>query len=345
VLERKVWIDTGQPLYPNLYVFLIAPSAKGKTRVIDYVTDIYRKVDGGYLAPTSITRASLIDVLAESKRKLPFKGLGGEYVEYNTLYIAIDEFSNLMPEYNADIMAALTKFYDNNWFKEAKRAGHIRHDIDKPNLSILTGSTPTNLMRVLKHDVWTQGLTGRVIMLHSNKETRYNPLSLRVVDKEPGLEHDIQVINSYYGKMNWTDEYNETQEEWLHCGDGPTHPLLKDYSARRYSHLYKLSMISSVDRGEDYTLRIEDFEKAKGWLLEAEKDMQGIFEAGYTTPDRQAIDEIVAFLRKEGPQPWRLVVRKASYCVQSYALDKLLNLMIETGEIKDVGGGRWGPST
>src|SRR5215469_16212283 len=100
VLERKVWIDTGQPLFPNVYAFLIGTSAKGKTRAIENF----------YFAPTSVTRASLIDVLAESKRQLPWKGEGGEMVEYNTLYVSVDELSAFMPEYNTDIVSALTKF-------------------------------------------------------------------------------------------------------------------------------------------------------------------------------------------------------------------------------------------
>src|SRR5215471_8413227 len=233
-LERKVWMDTGQILYPNLYVFLVGVSGKGKTRVIDYATDILREIEDFRFAPTSITRASLVDVLAESKRKLPFRGPGAEYVEYNTLYVSVDELSAFMPEYNADIVAALTKFYDGNWYKEAKRVGHVRHDIDKPNMSILCGSTPTNLMRVFKQDVWTQGLTGRVVMIFSNKEVKYNPLSYRVVDRPPELVHDIQIINTYYGQVSWTDEYNEAQEEWINNGGGPDHPLLSDYNARRY---------------------------------------------------------------------------------------------------------------
>src|SRR5215472_1408616 len=192
VLERKVWIDTGQPLFPNVYAFLVGTSAKGKTRVIDYANDIIRRaIENFYFAPTSVTRASLIDVLAESKRQLPWKGEGGEMVEYNTLYVSVDELSAFMPEYNTDIVSALTKFYDGNWYKEAKRVGHVRHDIDKPNMSILCGSTQTNLMRVFKQEVWTQGLTGRIVMVYSEEEKRYNPLTHRVVEMPPELEHDI----------------------------------------------------------------------------------------------------------------------------------------------------------
>ena len=340
VLERKMWIDTGQVLYPNIYVVLVGPSGKGKTRVIDYANGILREIDDFRFAPTSATRASLIDVLAESKRKLPFKGPRNEMVEYNTLFVSVDELSAFMPEYNADIISALTKFYDGNWYKEAKRVGHVRHDIDKPNVSILTASTPTNLMRVLKQDIWSQGFTGRTFMVHSAEIIKHNPLGFKAESRHPGLEHDIQVIFSYFGRVGWTDEYNRAQEEWLE-GKGPEHPLLNDYNARRYSHLYKLSMISSADRGDDYTLRIEDFERAKGWLTEVERDMTKVFESGYTTGDRQVMDEVIAFLKREGPQTWKKIEYKASFLCESYKLDKLLGIMVRTGQIRDSGGNKW----
>jgi len=342
VIERKMWIDTGTPMFPNLYTILIGPSGKGKTRVIDCANDILREIENFHFAPTSVTRASLIDIMAESKRQLPFKGKDREMVEYNTLYVSIDEFSSFMPEYNSDIVSALTKFYDGNWYKEAKRVGHVRHDIDKPNMSILTGSTPTNLMRVLKQSIWSQGFTGRTFMVFSDEDKDFNPLARRGIEKLTSLEHDIQVIFSLYGEVSWTDEYNELQDEWFMNGsEPPDHPLLNDYNARRKSHLYKLSMISSADRGDDYTLRKEDFVRAKGWLTEVEMEMTKVFESGYTTQDRQIMDELIAFLKREGPQTWRALERKASYMCESYKLDKVLELMVSSGQIRDSGGNQW----
>ena len=342
-MERKVWMNTGQILYPNTYVFLVGTSGKGKTRVIDYATDILREIEDFRFAPTSITRASLVDVLAESKRKLPFRGPNAEYVEYNTLYIAIDELSAFMPEYNADIVSALTKFYDNNWYKEAKRVGHVRHDIDKPNMNILTGSTPTNLMRIFKQEVWTQGITGRTFVVFSDEDSYHNPLASRKFEKPTALMHDIQVIFSLYGQVSWTVEFNEIQDEWFKNGSGPPdHPLLGDYNKRRQTHLCKLAMISSVDRGDDLVLRKEDFIRAQGWLVEVEKCMTKIFQAGYITGDRQAMDELITYLRREGPQSWYIVRRQASYLTESYKLDKILDIMISTKEIKNYGGDKWG---
>src|SRR5580704_9488473 len=54
VLERKVWIDTGSNLYPNLYIFIIGPSGIGKTRGIDCALDMLRELPDFHISPTSM---------------------------------------------------------------------------------------------------------------------------------------------------------------------------------------------------------------------------------------------------------------------------------------------------
>jgi hypothetical protein len=100
-------------------------------------------------------------------------------------------------------------------------------------------------------------------------------------------------------------------------------------------------MISSADRGDDYTLREEDFIRAQGWIEEVEMEMTKVFESGYTTVDRQVMDEVVAFLKREGPQTWKALERKTSYLCESYKLDKVLDIMVRTGQIRDSGGNQW----
>jgi len=70
--------------------------------------------------------------------------------------------------------------------------------------------------------------------------------------------------------------------------------------------------------------------------------MTKIFQAGYITGDRQAMDELITYLRREGPQSWYIVRRQASYLTESYKLDKILDIMISTKEIKNYGGDKWG---
>src|SRR5882757_1192693 len=67
-LEQKVWITTSSPMYPNLYVGMIAQPGVGKTRIISEAGKLLQQLPEPYLAPTSINSSSLVDHLVECKR-------------------------------------------------------------------------------------------------------------------------------------------------------------------------------------------------------------------------------------------------------------------------------------
>jgi hypothetical protein len=69
--------------------------------------------------------------------------------------------------------------------------------------------------------------------------------------------------------------------------------------------------------------------------------MTKVFTTGYTTVDRQAMDELIAFLKRDGPQTWRALERHASHFIESYKMDKILEIMVRTGQIRDSGGNQW----
>jgi hypothetical protein len=327
-------MDTGRKLYPNLYVFLVGKAAIGKTAGIDIATDILREVPDFHLSPTSVSRASLVDCLAECKRAIVL--LPNPMVEYNTMFVAIDELSVLMHKWDTDLVSILTKFYDCNAFSEAKRRDTLRHKIDRPQLSILCGTTPSNLMDLVPAQAWGQGFMSRVILVYSDTKAFRNILDTSTVGSTAALIHDLKLIGSSYGEVRWTPEYNRLVHEWREGGKqpAPTHPRLADYCGRREAHLFKLSMIACVDRGEPLTLTAEHFKTALDWLLEAEINMGAIFSAGTTTVDGQAMDEILDFVRRQGkPVPHHKLVAEAARRVPTHAVLKVLEVLWLSGRL------------
>src|SRR5258708_35738759 len=106
------------------------------------------------------------------------------------------------------------------------------------------------------------------------------------------------MIGTLNGEFKVTQESRDAINNWRALGE-PTvvnHPKLLHYKTRRRVHLYKLSMVSAADRGDVLLLTKEDFNRAMGWLLEAECAMPDIFSAGSTGTDARAIDEISHFI-------------------------------------------------
>lgn len=341
-LERKVWIDTGTRLFPNLYVMIVGPSGIGKTRVIDVMLDIVRTIPEFYISPTSMTTASLVDCLHESKRNLPFTGQENEYVEYNTMYIAVDELSAFMHKFEHELVAALTKFYDCNWYKQVRRTAHLSILIERPQLNLLCGSTPSNLIELMPEFAWTQGFTGRTIMVYDTRKEHKDILALGKYKEPHDLAHDIKAISLCFGKITWDRDYAYEMGAWRLSGKEPEpkHPNLVDYCARRETHLMKLSMVSAVDRGS-MVLQKVDFVRAIGWMHEAERMMPLMFEAGIVTDDGKVLDNIISFMRRKGGVTHSALIRELSKMIPARSIETVMDILKRAGRMHATKDGKW----
>lgn len=328
-LEQKVWVNTGSIMYPNLYTFLVGHAGIGKSRAIVAASKIIREaLPEVYFGATSMTRAALSDYMADAKRFIP--NIPYTPIEYNSLVVVADEFSAFMHEYDSALVASLVEFYDVNPYSEGRRVANIRITIPRPQLNILTGSTPSNLIHTLKDYVWEQGLMSRVIMIYANDRPLIDVFNTPPMPKPADLIHDIKVINTLVGEFTYTDEYAKAMHNWklLKLIPVPEHPKLIHYNTRRWAHLLKLTMVASVDRSNDLVLEVQDFNRAMGWLVEAESYMGLIFQVGSVAPDSRIMDEVVHFIKtQKGAVHEHLVVNFLRARTSSMSITPILKAM------------------
>jgi hypothetical protein len=103
-------------------------------------------------------------------------------------------------------------------------------------------------------------------------------------------------------------------------------------------HLYKLSMVSAIDRSDVLLLTVDDFNRALTWLVDAEATMPDIFKAGAGNADARAMDEIYHYALTIGSQamykqgiPERKLINFARELVPMYTLDRLMKHMENAG--------------
>jgi len=339
VLEQKVWLHTSAEMYPNLYIFLVGRAGIGKTRGIMAASRILHQVPDMFFAPTSMTMASLVDSMTESKRFLP--RLPEAPFEYNTLYIMADELSAFMHEYETELIGGLTTFYDCVPYAQRRRGKDIHIKILHPQLNILCGTTPSNLIKFVPEIAWEQGFMSRTIMVYSNDNPMVDDFQAARKMSEH-LVHDIKIINSIAGQFTTDPEYRSAIGNWRAGNEAPvpTHPKLLHYNTRRRTHLYKLSMVSSADRGDNLKLSLDDFNRALGWLREAEVLMPEIFRIGSPGADAKVMDEIHHFLivactNVEAISEHRLT-RFASERIPMTAVKSAIEVMQASGRIRSV---------
>ena len=347
-LERKVWVDTGQKLYPNLYTLLVGRAGLGKSRAINAGISVARQVEGYALGPDTMSKAGLVDVLIETVHRHVGPIPEREVTIWNSVLAAPDEFGNLLPGWDPVMVSALTKFYDCSTYSEAFRVGDVRKAITDPQLNLLTGTTPPFLCSMVESVAWGQGLMSRVIMVYDDKQdmhdmlTKLNGANLVEFDK---LVHDLRLIHhdSLYGAIDWDDNYRVMMHEWRLGGmkPKPTNPRLADYCARREANILKLSMIICVDEGGPLALRGDHFKKALTWLLEAEANMSAIFTGSSVTAESRNMDDLIDWLARRGPTSHGRLLSHASGMFHPNTIDNVLNILHLAGRMVKNGEGKW----
>ena len=296
-LEQKVWLRTSRPLYPNLFVIIIAHPGVGKSRIIGEGRLIYRTLPEPLLAPISMTFASLVDSLVGSKRTVIRQPEGA--TTYNSMFICADEMGAFIHKYEPEMIDGLSSFYDAAPYQQSRRGNDLKIKIESAQINMLAGSTPQNLLGFMPEKAWGQGFTSRIIMVFSDERIIPDDFADNAPAHTADLTHDLKLINSLYGEFTVTQEFKSAVKQWQALGEPPTpdHPKLIHYITRRRTHIYRLAMVSSINKSSGLILTEDDFLTALSWLVEAETHMPDIFKSGALNADSAAMDEIQHFVR------------------------------------------------
>lgn len=321
-----------------MYIFLVGLPGVGKTRSIQKGANFITELQELHVAPTSVTMASLVDCLMESKRIVP--NLPDAPLEYNSIYCMPDELGAFMSKYDEDLIGGLTTFWDCVPYSQSRRGREIKIKIKAPQLNLILGCTPSNLLKVIPEFAWDQGFMSRVVMVYSSDKPLIDIFSNPTREMPKDMLRDLKSIASLIGGFGWDENFSKAVNEWRQQGKPPVpkHPKLIHYNVRRETNLLKLAMVANVDRGDTMLLTIEDLNTAMGWLLEAERFMPDVFRAAGGGADSKAMDEIYYFISQfNGVIPEAKIVSYAKERVPLHAVRKVIEIMEGAEMIKIVG--------
>lgn len=368
--ERRIWIDVGDyENYPNLYVFLVAPPGYGKG-VIEVVKDLWKSTkdpdhsagngelrDAFFVAPENVTRASLVDELAEAKQVRiltkgnPLRNQGETSFIYHSLLVAAEEFELLLPMYDPGFISLLNSGWNNkDSHKETRRHGPAKDvDIKNPQLTIIGGVQPAYFVSHFPENAWETGLARRTIMVYSDEVIRKEDLWRKSDNRAKTRSHilaRLAHISTMYGRMRISGEAMKLVNDWYVAGGPPTptHSKLASYNMSRAQHLIKLAMIAAISRTGEMIIQSEDAARALDWLLEAERRMPNIFRAMTGKSDTQILEELHYFVTAKYRESRKAVEDKDVYEFLSMraTTDKIPGLILtaeKTQRMMKVGNG------
>jgi hypothetical protein len=341
VCERKVWLTTAKgKLYPNQYILLVGGAGIGKSLCTSIVYDLLNEIRTPetpfHIAPTSVTKASLIDALQDAERRIIRPMEIPSVISFNSLSIVPNEFGVFLPSWEGDFMSALTDLWDCKNYSETRRTSKININIPHSQLNLFSATTPVYLNNLLPEGAWEQGFMSRMMIVFSGEVIYTNLFDLLETDSAAwaDLVHDLKEIYKVYGEVQVTDEAKEAINEWSKAGGPPIpdHPKLSSYCARRAAHVLKLCIIAALASDSEKIVTIDHFAEAIDWLTQLEFYMPDVFKSMKTGGDGRAIEECwhfayQVFLKTKAPVPEHRIVQFLQERVPVHNITRLLDVM------------------
>lgn len=277
---------------------LVSPPGVGKTNAIKRVSELWQRTQSVKVAPDDVTKASLLDALAASRQTYLVSPT--EIMTYHSLSVAADELGVLLPAHDLSFMSVMNKLFDNVSLYTETRRGRPDDDLvmENPQATLLAGTQPDFLAGLLPPEAWGMGFMSRMIMVYEGTAVKTQLFGARKQANTKLLLEDLKSIARLYGEMGFTPDAKDEIVRWYTAGLNPVpqHLKLKHYAQRRILNFLKLCMISNVSRNSSMMIELEDVERARSWLLEAETTMPEIFKDMSGKSDRDVIQDLHGYV-------------------------------------------------
>lgn len=313
ILDRQVFLNRGTfTVYPNLYTFLIAGTAKchkstainiGK-RLIDDMKKDPRSKEVPRTFAQKITNERLIQFLgegaelAESSTKIRFKASG---------LITASELSTFMGAnaMNSGLLASLVDLYDceEEWDYETKGAG--KDKLYNVYINMLGASTEKWLRAAIPVEAVGGGIMSRTIFVYADKPKRLIPFPEDEIpdnfeDIKDRLINDLIHIQSLKGEFQFTPDAKDYYEEWYieNAEESMKNTAHADFFSRWDNFLVKLGMLVSVSRKDELVIDRTDLKMADSMLQGVKENMKPVIDTMIVSNGQLPTARVLDMLRR-----------------------------------------------
>lgn len=285
----------------NMFILLLGGPSTGKSRAIEAVKSVLSPATKFKYIPPSVTRAGMEDYMQANMqlRTAP----DARRIASNECIGISEEMQGILPDQDLGHLTLYNELFElrNSFTAQTRTHGELR--LESPYCSILTGAQPAFLATTLPEQAWGMGFMSRSIIIWDTPPQRRSYFEDSLIDYklQEDLISDLRLIFEQHGWMKWTAPAMALYDEWWvkHGGEPiPKHKrLAMGYNGRRELQILKLSMIFSLAMGDDLIVTETHVAAAIRQLLEAESQMQHIFNEMSSTGSMVAIEDIMDVVR------------------------------------------------
>lgn len=283
VISRKAWVKHLDEIYPNMYVSLVGPPATKKNAAINTAVRLVREACPDIrFAPddTGGARQGLLKAMAgsvndiedvfesvkasdkitmtdflddEEMKQTAFEALKAQQFDTrdrHSMFAVATELGSLLGQGSFDLMTFLIKVFDGEDYDYG--LGKSQTTLKEGLLSLLGGTTPVSLAKIVPPEAQGQGFMSRIIFVYG--DTKYKDVTWPSRETEMAEEikdHMRRIYNQFEGEIaigkiarNFIDDIYKNHKPNFND------PRFLNYLERRvFPHLIKLSIIICALRG------------------------------------------------------------------------------------------------
>lgn len=334
-------------LRPNVFVMLMAKSGLGKGFPVNVAKKLVTlakctRVISGRNSVQSLVRDMATSETAEDSPTPLFKD--------SRCFFVSSEFSTSLVRDEASL-TVLTDLYDCHWNEEwnTKLISRATDKIVNPNLTILSGSSPSHFFDSIPEVNITGGFVGRLLIIYEEKRSKINPLMSDVIGetiddfKFPYAELSLYLKCIYEStkegdnRFRWTRSAANIWEAWYKPFRKLEVSDKTGYAERMPDHALKVAMCLSLAETVDLIIRDSHIEEAIEATLGLEYSTKRVSEGkgkDPLAPQSKIILDIMLSAPKYTITRQKLLI-KGYGDFDSAALDRVVDgIFIENGWVE-----------
>lgn len=334
-------------LSPNIYVMLMAKSGLGKGFPVNLSKKLVSmsnstRIISGRNSIQSVVRDMATSETSEKSPVPQFKD--------SRAFFVTSEFATSMVKDEA-ALTILTDLYDGHWNDEwnTKLISRVTDKIIKPNLTILSGSSPSHFFDSIPEVNINGGFVGRLLIVYEEKRSKINSLLSNVEGEEIDdfkFPYDTLVLHlkKIYEETKdakrsfvWTREAANIFESWYRETRRAEVEDRTGFRERLPDHVLKVCMCLSLAESADLKFRTAHIEEsiemvsALGYATKRVSEGKGKDPLG---PQAKIILDLL-FSARDYTLERQMLLRKGYGDFDSATLDRIVDgIFTETGWVK-----------
>ena len=340
-IGRNIWLPRIKyTIFPNLYVIMIAASAKCRKSV---AVGIGRKLLIAMEKPPmifaqKITPEALIDAITESKENNQCYGL-----------IFSDELAVFL---SADAMKrgiVLTSFYDSHSKWEYHTKGKGKQIIQNSSLGMLAATTRDDFINSMPKSAIGGGFTSRLVLVyeeHPSQLKLFNPVNtageeVEETPKELILKQNLVIDLNYIkknikGKLSFSKEAKNASLKWYKSEQETDRDIATDgYFGRKHDTMFKLASILCISEGDILAIQEHHIVRALKILQITERKMELLVTKIGTTETGSLTERVLNTIIRTPNISYSNLLRKCWRFASAQDLSVIIRTLIDSGEIDE----------